>query len=63
MNYHSYFKFSELFDFGDDADKDDLAEEAMRATGQAFNAQVSVRDGEAESVLKQPTYQWQDQRK
>lgn len=26
MNYTSYFKFSELFSFGDDADADDLVD-------------------------------------
>lgn len=44
MNYKSYFKFSELINFGDDADTDQVAveEEAMRNTSQAFNANTSA---------------------
>lgn len=33
MNYKSYFKFSELFNFGDDADTDQIPEEVMANTG------------------------------
>lgn len=66
MNYKSYFNFSELFKFGEDGDIDEIPEEVLRATGQSFNVQqVSAREKGADndSVLKHPTYQWQDQRK